>query len=162
MGKRWQIDQALKAQWQCAEDILFATARTQEFLQAAGWAKPQIDKELNSAEGAGAGYQALEKRTRVLRALEDVRLRAFVRAPEAWVLLRLSAMLAPTAHLRACWESLTPENQRVARWACAVRELRVPDEWPDMRLMLAHLQAGRVILAQRRAKRVEVTVVGNV
>lgn len=159
--KFWYRQMVVEQYAACVAEMAAARQATRLFLEGADWPRRKIDVALENADAAGYGYEILEKRNRVLRALGDARLQAFCPSPEAWVLMRLSRMLAPTEHLRLCWESLTPENQRVARWVCAVRELRVPDEWPDMRLLLEHLQAGRVILAQWRAARVEVRVVGN-
>lgn len=133
---------------QCVEDTASALSETRAYLQGAGWPTLKIDSELEQVKQNSAGYPALEKRERVLRACDALRARALCAMPEGWLLLRLSALMVPTDKILRLWGELTDDDRRVAGWVQAVRELRAPLEWPDMRLMLAYLRQQRVARRQ--------------
>lgn len=149
MAIRWQYRMYAQQYAECVEAIERARHNTARFLRGAGWAEAKIQTQIETALAAGYGYEILEKRNRTLAALDALRLRAFAATPEAWRLMQLSALMMPKPKLMRLWGELTEEQRRVARWVSDVRELRAPDEWPDLALLNACLQNARVVVGRK-------------
>lgn len=149
MATRWQYQMRTKEYTECVEAIERAKHTTARFLHGAGWAERKISLHIETALAAGYGYQMLEKRNRTLAALDALRLRAFVATPEAWRLMQLSALMVAKPKLMTLWGDLTDEQRRVAMWVSDVRELRAPEEWPDLALLNACLQNARVVVGRK-------------